>query len=154
VHDTRIAAELGATQTSRELAGTFTVIATAAPGRTLTELEQAIFDELARFAGTGPTEAELSRGRVQSEAAFVFRIQTLGGFGGKADQLNAYNTYRRDPGFFDGDLQRYLQATARDLQTSVGRWLDPRTAVSLSVVPPGRSDLAPDAVVAAVEVGS
>ena len=154
VHDTRIAAELAATQTSRELAGTFTIIATAAPGRGLIELEQAIFDELGRFAATGPTEAELSRGRAQSEAAFVFRIQTLGGFGGKADQLNAYNTYRRDPGFFDGDLQRYLQATARDLQTSVGRWLDPRTAVSLSVVPPGRADLVPDAEVAAVEVGS
>jgi zinc protease len=154
VHDTRIAAELAATQTSRELAGTFTIIATAAPGRTLVELELAIFDELARFAGTGPTEAELSRGRAQSEAAFVFRIQTLGGFGGKADQLNAYNTYRRDPGFFAGDLQRYMQATARDLQTSVGRWLDPRTAVSFSVVPYGRADLVPDAEVAAVEAAS
>jgi zinc protease len=154
VHDTRVAAELAAVQTSREIAGTFQIIATAAPGRTLDELEEAIFDELARFAGAGPTEAELTRGRAQSEAAFLFRLQTLGGFGGKADQLNAYNIYRRDPGFFDTDLQRYLQVTARDLQTSVGRWLDPRTAVSLSVVPTGRTDLARDAELASIEVGS
>jgi zinc protease len=154
VHDTRVAAELAAVQTSREIAGTFQIIATAAPGRTLGELEEAIFDELARFAGAGPTEAELTRGRAQSEAAFVFRLQTLGGFGGKADQLNAYNIYRRDPGFFNTDLQRYLQVTARDLQTSVGRWLDPRMAVSLSVVPMGRTDLARDAELAPIEVGS
>ena len=155
VHDTRIAAELAALQTSREIGGTFQIIATAAPGRTLAELEEAIFDELTRFAASGPTEPELTRGRAQSEAAFVFRIQTLGGFGGKADQLNAYNIYRRDPGFFETDLKRYLDVTARDLQTSVGRWLDPRMAVSLSVVPTGRTDLAhADAQLAPVEVGS
>jgi zinc protease len=154
VHDTRIAAELAAAQTSRELGGTFQIIATAAPGRTIAELEVAIFDEIGRFSASGPDEAELARGRAQSEAAFVYRLQTLGGFGGKADQLNAYNVYKRDPGYFASDLQRYLQATARDLQTSVSRWLDPRLAVALSVVPQGRRDLAPDAERAAIEVGS
>jgi zinc protease len=154
VHETRIAAELAAAQTSRELAGTFQIIATAAPGRTLAELETAIFDELARFSASGPDEAELARGRAQSGAAFVYRLQTLGGFGGKADQLNAYNVYKRDPGYFAADLQRYLHATARDLQTSVGRWLDSRLAVALSVVPQGRRDLAPDAEGAPIEVGS
>ena len=154
VHDRRVAAELAAAQTSRELAGTFQIIATAAPGRTLEELESAVFDELGRFSASGPDEAELARGRAQSEAAFVYRLQTLGGFGGKADQLNAYNVYKRDPGYFGTDLQRYLHATARDLQASVGRWLDPRLAVALNVVPQGRRDLAPDAEPTAIGVGS
>ena len=37
----------------------------------------------------------------QAEAQFVYRLQTVGGFGGKSDQLNAYNVFLRDPSFFD-----------------------------------------------------
>ena len=39
------------------------------------------------------------------------RMQTVGGFGSKSDQLNAYNVYRGDPGSFSADLDRYLLAT-------------------------------------------
>ena len=46
----------------------------------------------------GPTDDELERGRVQAEAQFMFRLQTVGGFGGKSDQLNAYNMFLGDPG--------------------------------------------------------
>jgi zinc protease len=97
IHDRRIATELAAGQTSREISGTFQVLVTAAPGHTLDELEAAVLEELAEFASDGPTDAELERGRAQAEAAFVFRSQTLGGFGGKADQLNAYNVYLGEP---------------------------------------------------------
>ena len=55
IHDRRIAVELAAGQTSRELGGTFQVIASAAPGHTLDELEAAIHEEIARFADEGPT---------------------------------------------------------------------------------------------------
>jgi len=141
-HETRIATELAASQASRELGGYFQVVATAAPGRTLEELEAAIARELRSLAADGPTQAELERGRAQAEASFVYRLQTLGGFGGRTDQLNAYNTYRGLPDFFDADLQRYLDATPAALQECVRRWLDPAAAVAVSVVPLGRADLA------------
>jgi zinc protease len=139
IHDRRIAAELAAGQTSRELGGTFQIIASAAPGHTLDELEQAIHDEIARFADHGPSDQEVDRGRVQAEAAFVFRVQSLGGFGGKADQLNAYNIYRDAPDSFDADLARYLGATGRALGEAAGEWLQPRHAVTLGIVPMGQS---------------
>ena len=142
IHDRRIATELAAGQTSRELAGTFQILVTAAPGHTLDELEAAVFEELAGFSADGPTEAEVERGRAQAEAAFIFRAQTLGGFGGKVDQLNAYNTYLGDPGFFSRDLGRYVAATAADLQSAVAAWLDPEKAVALSVVPAGQAGMA------------
>jgi len=142
IHDRRIAVELAAGQTSRELGGTFQIVASAAPGRTLDEVESAIRDELDQFAATGPTADEVDRGRVQAEAAFLFRVQSLGGFGGKADQLNAYNVYRSAPDSFDADLSRYLQAGADDLRASAATWLDPGNAVALSVVPRGRPELA------------
>ena len=46
--------------------------------------------------------------KAQAEAQFVYRLQTVGGFGGKSDQLNAYNIFVGDPAFFARDLARYL----------------------------------------------
>ena len=51
-----------------------------------------------RAGGGGPTAAEIERGVAQTEAQFIYRLQTIGGFGGKGDQLNAYNTFVGDPG--------------------------------------------------------
>jgi len=137
IHDRRIAVELAAGQTSRELGGTFQIIASAAPGHTLDELEAAIHDEIARFADQGPTVEEVDRGRAQAETAFVYRVQSLGGFGGKADQLNAYNTYRQQPDSFQVDLDRYLGASRESLREVTGHWLSRDRVTTLSVVPMG-----------------
>lgn len=142
IHDRRRAAELGAAQGSRELASLFQVVATAAPDVSLDELRQSIIDEVTRLATEGPSPDELERSRVQAESAFMSRLQTLGGFGGKADQLNAYNVYTGSPSFFADDLQRYLRLTPADVQQAVARWLDPQKATMLSVVPTGKLDLA------------
>src|SRR5207244_1817399 len=107
VFEERIATDVFAAQNSREMAGFAQVVVTAAPGHTLAELERAILEEVAGLAGGGPTDAEIERGRVQAEAQFVFRLQTVGGFGGKSDQLNAYNVLVGDAGYFDRDLARY-----------------------------------------------
>ena len=137
IHDRRIATELAGGQTSRELAGTFQIIASAAPGHTLDELEAAIYEEIDRFAQDGPTTDELERSRVQAESAFAFRVESLGGFGGKADQLNAYNIYKSNPDSFEVDLDRYLQATRESLRAAVAEWLGRPAAVTLAVVPQG-----------------
>jgi zinc protease len=151
VYDRRIATDVSAAQNSREVAGFLQLAATAAPGHTLAELEQAIVEEVDRIASEGPTEDEIERGRVQAEAQFVFRLQTVGGFGGKSDQLNAYNIFVGDPDFFNWDLQRYQQVTARSLQAAVKRYLANTRRVTLSVVPRGRTTLAmPDSTPARV----
>ncbi len=141
IHDQRIAADVAAGQGSRELCSIFQVVATAAPGKTLDEIHAIVADEIRRFATDGPTDDELDRGRRQAEAAFVYRLQTLGGFGGRADQLNAYNVYVGRPDYFEADLQRYLAITADDLAAAARR-LRPEDAVVLSVVPRGRLDQA------------
>jgi zinc protease len=141
-HEARIATELAASQGSRELGSYFQIVASAAPGHTLAELEAAIARELHVLATDGPTASELERGRAQAEASFVYRLQTLGGFGGRTDQLNAYNVYRGKPDSFDDDLRRYLEPAPAALRAAAQTWLDPAKAVALSVVPPGRADLA------------
>ena len=116
--------------------------ATAAPGRTLAEVERAISKELDALIERGPTALELERCLAQAEAHFLFRLQTVGGFGGKSDQLNAYNTFLGDPGYFEQDLKRYRAATTEQLRRAATYWLKSDERVVLSVVPRGRVALA------------
>jgi zinc protease len=142
VYERRIATEVMAFQNSRELGGFWQIVATAAPGRTLTELDDAIDVELSRLLDEGPTADELERGRAQAETQFVYRLQTLGGFGGKSDQLNAYSVFLNDPGFFERDLARYERVSAQDLHSVAQQHLRRDRRVALSVVPKGRPELA------------
>jgi zinc protease len=142
VFDERIATDVSAAQNSREIAGFVQIAATAAPGHSLAEIDRVIAEEIARLASEGPTEDEVQRGRVQAEAQFTFRLQTVGGFGGKSDQLNAYNIFVGDPGFFERDLSRYRRVTTASLQAAAAHWLNHRRSVALSVVPTGRPELA------------
>ena len=151
VFDERIATDVSAAQNSREIAGYAQITATAAPEHSLGEIERAIAEEIERLAADGPTDEEIERGRVQAEAQFMFRLQTVGGFGGKSDQLNAYNVFLQDPAYFARDLARYQVVTHASLRDAVRRYLDPARRVTLSIVPQGRTALAaPDSRTAVV----
>jgi len=139
VFEQRLATEVAASQNSREIGSFFQIVATAAPGRTLVELEHAIATEIAAFIQSGPTPIEMERCRAQAEAQFVYRLQTVGGFGGKGDQLNAYNVFLGQPDYFDRDLARYRNASAAALQQAAADCLHPEARVMLSVVPQGRT---------------
>lgn len=142
VYERQIALDVSAAQHSRELSGFFLLAVTAAPGHGLTEVAALVDDELQRLSGEGPTDAEMERGAAQSEAHFLYRLQTVGGFGGKSDQLNAYNVLCGDPGFFATDLGRYRRATSDSVRAAAARCLRSTERVVLSVVPRGQLALA------------
>ena len=119
VFEERIATDVSASQNSREIGGYLQLAATAAPGHTLGELERAILEEIGRLGAGGPTDDEIERGRVQAEAQFVFRLQTVGGFGGKSDQLNAYNVFLRRPVVLRPRSAALLRGHGRSLQQTV-----------------------------------
>jgi zinc protease len=146
VYERRVATDVSAYQSSREMGGQFQVVCTAANGVALTELNTAILSAIVDLAAGGPTPLEIDRGLAQTEAQFIYRLQTIGGFGGKSDQLNAYNTFVGNPGYFADDRQRYLDVTSKAAAAALDRWLVKAPSVTLSVVPKGRRDLAlPDA---------
>ena len=88
---------------------------------------------------------------MQAEASFHFRLQAIGGFGGRADQLNAYNVYTGSPGYFEQDLARYLKISNADVRRVAAKYLQPEKALYLSVVPKGQSHWAlPDSEPAVV----
>jgi len=142
VYENRVATDVAAVQQSRELSGFFQVISTAAPGHSLAELEERITRELDLMAASGPSDAELGRSHAQAEANFVYRVQTVGGFGGKSDQLNQYKMFVGDPGYFDRDLERYRTATPTSVGAACRRYVAGQPRVAVSIVPKGRLDLA------------
>jgi zinc protease len=144
VYERQIAADVTAYQHSREIAGVFQIAATAAPGVALGEIEQVIVEAIREMAAEGPSVDELSRARAQTDAQFIYRVQTIGGFGGKSDQLNAYNVFRGDPGYFATDRARYEGATGSAIAEAARAWLTGRPRVALSVVPRGAAALALD----------
>ena len=142
VYDLRIALDVSAYQSSREIGSFFLLVATAAPGHTLAEIQSRVDEELRRVKESGPSVEEMERSVAQVEAHFMYRLQTVGGFGGKSDQLNAYNVLRGNPGFFAGDLDRYRNATRDSLQAAAQAYLALDRRVALSVIPRGQHALA------------
>lgn len=141
VYQRRMALDVSAYQSSREMSGYFLVAATAAPGHPLGEIAAVIDEEIERVSRLGPTTDEMERSVAQAEAQFVYQVQTVGGFGGKSDQMNAYNVFLGEPGYFSADLARYVEATP-DSVTAAASTLSFQNRVLLSVVPRGRVDLA------------
>jgi zinc protease len=141
VYEERIATDVSASQSSREMSSFVQLSATAAPGHTLAEIHRVIDEEILALAEGGPTEDEIDRGRVQAETHFMQRLQTVGGFGGKSDQLNAYNTFLGRPDYFDEDVGRYQRVTKASLQSTAARFLRDGRRVVMSIVPRGRLDL-------------
>ena len=137
VHERRIATDVSAAQGSRELAGWFCITATATPGHEVDELERVIGNELAVLADAGPDTREIERCLTQVEAQFVYGLQTVGGFSGRSDQLNAYNVYTGDPGFMTKDRARYQEVTAERVRDLAATQLTGGGRVALSVVPHG-----------------
>ena len=99
-------------------------------------------DEIGSLLAAGPDPDELDRSLAQAEAHFIYRLQSVGGFGGKADQLNLYQMYVGDPSYLNRDWQRYQEATSATIRdTGVGA-LAGGGRIAVSVVPNGRLDLA------------
>jgi zinc protease len=142
VYEFRMALDVSGYQSSREIGSFFLLVATAAPGHSLVEIATRIDEELRRVADEGPSVEEMDRAVAQAEAHFMYRLQTVGGFGGKSDQLNAYNVLKGTPGFFVADLDRYRGATRASVKQAASRHLQLDQRVVLSVIPRGQHALA------------
>jgi zinc protease len=101
-----------------------------------------IQEELARLRAEPPTDRELARVVNQAEASFLDRLERIGSFGGKADQLNAYYWRTGNPDWFAEDLARYKALAPKDVSAAAATHLRDDARVVLSVVPNGKPELA------------
>ena len=79
------------------------------------------------------TDAELARVKNGRLAGFFYALEHIGGFGGVADRLNAYNTYLGDPGRVTGDFRRYEEVTPEAVREAARRYALNHPRVALTV---------------------
>jgi zinc protease len=142
VYERQIATQVSAFQDGGRIDGKLEIFATARAGHTLAELQQAIDAEVRLLADSGPTAREVERAQNGIEAEFLSRLERVGSFGGKADQLNYYNYFTSTPDYFQQDLDRYRAVTPATVQAAARTYLVNGHRVVLSVVPQGKPELA------------
>ena len=146
VYDRQVAQSVSAFQDSGRLGSAFYVTVTARPDVPLAGMERAVLDELAAMASNGIRSEEIERVRNNMETAFVDSLQSVGGFGGKADRLNLYNFFVGDAGYAQADLARYDALTAESVAAAGAHYLAHSPYVSLSVVPRGKRALSAEVI--------
>ncbi len=134
VHEKQVARDVGVVHHAQEIAGEFHLQVTASPGYTLERIEEMVREELERIQNEPPTERELASAKNRIESSHVRQLERFGGFGGRADQLNYYNTMAQDPGMINSDIDRYMAATVEDVQRAASTSLGD-SQVRLSVLP-------------------
>ena len=134
VYERQIARDVSVYHYGQEIAGEFFVQVTANAGQSLEEIEALVRDELESIRQSGPTEHEIQRAKNRIESQHVRQLERVGGFGGRADQLNFYNTYTGDPSGINTDLDRYLAVAAEDVRRAANTALG-ENMVRLTVLP-------------------
>ncbi len=134
VIDQQIAQDVTAYHSGRELAGSFGIVVTLRPSQRITAAQDLIDAELATIAGSGVTPEELARVQRLRVSSFFFALEHMGGFGGVADLLNAFNVLRGDPGLLATDIQRFGDVQPEELRVVAAGYLVGRPRVCLSVV--------------------
>jgi zinc protease len=142
VYDLQVAQSVTAFQGSALLGSQFRIDITARPSKeppqvVLEKLKALVDEELDKLRTTPPTDREVQRVLNQTEASFYGRMENIGGFGGKADQLNSYLVQAGNPDWFAEDLARYMSLQPSDIRAAVSRWLPKDKRIELSVVPKG-----------------
>jgi zinc protease len=140
VYELQVAQDVSAYVDPGALGSTFNVVVTARAGHGLPEILRLVDEEVARLQAQAPTERELQRFQNQAEAQTLRGLERVGGFGGKADQLNAYYFYTGNPDYFEEELSSYRALLPSDVRAAALEFLGPGR-VLVSVVPAGHREL-------------
>lgn len=125
VYDARLAQTVEVSQASAPLSSLFEVVVTLKPGHRASEILPLVDEELARARKEPPSARELEKAKNEYEASFVYALMSVGGFNGRADQLNRYAYFAGDAGYLDKDLERYRSARAEALSDFARQTLGP-----------------------------
>ncbi len=148
VREKQIAQDVQAYQDGEELTSDFGIVATVRPGHTIAEVEAAVAEEIARIKAEPPTADEMERAINTYEARTIRSLEPVGGFGGRADQLNLYNTFTGDPGYMAKDFARYAEVSAATVQQMAQKFLGPGRVV-VEIEPGSEVTIHPNPLVAA-----
>ncbi|XXF78179.1 pitrilysin family protein [Myxococcaceae bacterium GXIMD 01537] len=139
VLDKQLAQSVDATQQSLGAQSVFTIEVVARPGVSTDTLKKEVDAVLEDIRKNGVTAEEIERARTRYDTRMLAGLQSIGGFGGKADVLQNYNHFVGEPSYVAQDLERYQQVTPQKVKQFANDTLRPDARVVLHAVPPARA---------------
>jgi zinc protease len=131
----QIATEVAAYQYPLQAGSVFGVTVLGRPGVSAQALEDAAWPLIEVMGRAMVRPEELTRAKNTWAASTLRGLESLGGFGGKADLLNFYNHHLGDPDYLSKDFARFTAVTPRALQQAVGTYLQKDNRVVVHVAP-------------------
>jgi len=125
VYEKQIARSASSYYQAMEIAGEIRVDATLATNAKLEDVEAALWQEIDRLQNEPPSAEEVQRAVNSLEAHYVRQLESVGGFGGRADLLNYYNVFTGDPGRLNTDFDRYQKVTPDEVMSVARQYLTP-----------------------------
>lgn len=135
VQKRQIAVDVSADDETEALGGIFGVTVTVKQGHTVQEIEPVVDQILDDVRKNGVTADEVERTKRVILAGMLRGLERIGGFGGKADMLDRYQTYQGDPGWLGKDLARYRAVTPDQVKAFAGKYLVTDRRAILDVEP-------------------
>jgi zinc protease len=136
VYERKIAQDVSASwDPSMQLGGLVEITATVQAGHAPEEVAAALGEEMKRLRDAPPSADELERAKRNLRSGLFAQLENVGGFGGKADQLNYYEMFAGDPGAFARNLEAALAVTPEQVQQVAKRYLGDQQRVVITVLP-------------------
>ncbi|AKU89704.1 protease, insulinase family/protease, insulinase family [Vulgatibacter incomptus] len=135
VFEKKLAQSVQASQQSLGAQSVFSIEAVARPGVTTDQLLAEIDAVLDQVRKDGVRDDEIRRVRNRFKTGRISGLQSVGGFGGKADLLQSYNHHLGDPARLAYDLGRYDEVTGAQVREFAGTVLAPDRRVILHAAP-------------------
>jgi zinc protease len=135
VFDKQLASGVNAGNSTLGIAGWFQITVTASKGKEIPDLLPVVESLVREVQENGVTAEEVARAKRNLEAGRMRELERVGGFGGRADLLNTYQTFLGDPGYLPRDLARYRAVTPAAVQAFAKKYLVSDKRIELDVVP-------------------
>jgi predicted Zn-dependent peptidase len=143
VLEKQLAQSVDASQESIGAQSVFSIEVVARPGVSTDTLKQEVDAVLEEIRKSGVTPEEVSRARTRFDTQFLAGLQSIGGFGGKADVLQNYNHFVGEPSWVAQDLARYEAVTPEQVKRFATEQLRNDARVVLHAVPAQQAPSAP-----------
>jgi predicted Zn-dependent peptidase len=135
VLDKQLAQSVDAAQQSFGGQSVFSIEVVARPGVSTDTLKREVDAVLEEIRKNGVTQEEIHRARTRYDTRMLAGLQSIGGFGGKADALQNYNHFVGEPSYLAQDLARYQGVTPDKVKRFATETLRPDARVVLHAVP-------------------
>ncbi|MBG0860775.1 MAG: insulinase family protein [Bacteroidales bacterium] len=146
VREKQLTSTTSAYNSSDELAGEFTISIRANEGKTLKEIEDAVFEAFGRFEKEGIKEKDIERVKALSEKSFYDGLNSIMM---KSMRLAQYNTMTGNPGYIKTDIENIKAVTIEDILYVYNKYIKDKPHIVTSFFPKGKPEMMAENSVAA-----